>query len=153
MQWALMLSRVGQCGQDTARASQSEVENVAMMDRPQSMAHMDLSESILYSASTLHLHGLPFKYASFESLDLLATCPAVCKATLLDLLCPEPLHKRLFTWQAHMGRCGGVGKGLHEHEVVTLAIKRMALSNPDPCGVAVPSSQLLLDRAAAFSHR
>ena len=62
----------------TTRTSQPEVEDVAMMDRLESMALLDLRESNLYSASPLHLHGLPLvksNYASFESLDPLVACP------------------------------------------------------------------------------
>jgi hypothetical protein len=59
-QRALMLSRSRQCYLDTARASLAEVEAVATMDRPEKYAHLDISESIMYSASTLHLHGLPY---------------------------------------------------------------------------------------------
>jgi hypothetical protein len=116
-----MLSSARQCELDIARASQPEGEAVAMMDRPESMTHLDLSESILYSTSTLHLHGLPFDYVAFESLDPHATC-SVCRVSLSNSLCSEPLHKRLFTWHAHMGRCSGKGRCLHAYEVVKLAI-------------------------------
>ena len=58
-QRALMLSRSGQCGLDTAKAFLAEVEAVTTMDRSEKYAHhMDISDSTLYSASTLHLHGL-----------------------------------------------------------------------------------------------
>jgi hypothetical protein len=58
-QRALMLSRSRQLGLDTAKASLAEVEAVAKMDRPKKYTHLDITESTLYSASTLHLHGLP----------------------------------------------------------------------------------------------
>jgi hypothetical protein len=137
MQRTLMLSKDGQCELNTSRASQPEVEDVAMADRPESMTHLDMSESILYSVSTLHLHGHPVDYATFESLDPFAACP-VCIVALSDPLCPEPLQKRLFTWHAHMGRCGGDGMCLHAHEVVKLARKRLSLSNACLGGVVGP---------------
>jgi hypothetical protein len=68
-QRALMLSRSEQCGLDTAKASLAEVEAVATMDRPEKYAHLDINESSLYSASTLHLHGLPYDYASLQLVD------------------------------------------------------------------------------------
>ena len=55
---------------------------------------------------------------------------------------PSLSTKRLFTWHAHNGRCRGDARFLHAHEFVMLAIKRMALCNPNPHGVAIPSSQL-----------
>jgi hypothetical protein len=63
-QRALMLSRSGQCGLDTAKASLAEVELVTTVDRLEKYAHMNISESTLYSASTLHLHGMLYDYAS-----------------------------------------------------------------------------------------
>jgi len=63
------------CGMDTAKASLAEVEAVATMDRPEKYAHMDISESTFYSASTLHLHGLPYDYASLQLVDPPDTCP------------------------------------------------------------------------------
>jgi hypothetical protein len=64
MQRALMLSRAGQCGLDTAKAFLPDVIDVATMDRPTGYEHLDLCESTLYSASTLNLHGLPYDFAS-----------------------------------------------------------------------------------------
>ena len=129
---------------DTPRASQPEVKVVAMMDRQESMRHFDLSESILYSGSTLHLHGMSFDYASFECMEPIAACPN-CRGALSDPLCHDPLHKRIFTWQAHMGRCGGDGKCLQAHVVSKLPITCLALCKPGPCGVATPSSALLIE--------
>ncbi len=64
MRRALMLSRAGQCGLDTAKAGLPEVMAVATMDRPSGYEHMDLSESTLYLVATLNLHGLPYDFAS-----------------------------------------------------------------------------------------
>jgi len=72
---ALILSRSGQCGMCTARASLAEVEAVATMDRPKKYAHLDISKSTLYSASTLHLHGLPYDYAPVQLVDPPDSCP------------------------------------------------------------------------------
>jgi hypothetical protein len=43
---------------------------------------------------------------------------------------------------AHTGRCGGDGRCTQAHEVVKLATKRLALCNPEPVGIEVPSSQI-----------
>jgi hypothetical protein len=84
MQRALMLSRAGQCGIETARTTNNDVEAVAYMDRPANYSHLDLGESILYSAATLQRHGLLYDYDSSASLDPPTICP-VCNATLCDL--------------------------------------------------------------------
>ncbi len=55
------------------------------------------------------------------------------------------MHARLFTWQSHLERCGGDGRCLKAHEVVKLSLKRLALSNHDPGGVAIPPSLLLIE--------
>ncbi len=52
---------------------------------------------------------------------------------------------RMFTWQSHLGMCGGDGRCLQAHEMVKLSLKRLALSNPDPGGVAIPSNLLLIE--------
>ena len=44
-----------------------------------------------------------------------------------------------------MGRCGGDGRCLQAQKVVKLAVKRLALSNPDLGGIAIPSALLLID--------
>ncbi len=44
-----------------------------------------------------------------------------------------------------MGRCGGDGRRTQVHEVVKLAVKRLALCNPDPGGTAIPSNQLIIE--------
>jgi hypothetical protein len=75
MQRALMLSMVGQCGLDTAKAGLPEVVAVATKDRASGYEHMDLGESTLYSASTLNLHGLPYDFASLQSLVPPSCCP------------------------------------------------------------------------------
>ena len=56
MQRALMLSRAKQCGLDTAKAGLPEVVVVATTNRPSGYEDMYLSESTMYSASTLNLH-------------------------------------------------------------------------------------------------
>ena len=96
MQKALMISRAGQCGLDTAKTTDSDVQTVASMDRPANYSHMDLGESILYSAATLQLHGLPYDYDQYASLDPPTVCP-VCNVALCDPLHPGPLHTRVFT--------------------------------------------------------
>jgi hypothetical protein len=93
-QRALMLSRSRQCGLDTASASLAEVEAVATMDRPEKYTHLDIGESIL--ASTLHIHGLPFDYASLQLVDPPYACP-ICCAPLTDPLWRDPLHKQLYS--------------------------------------------------------
>jgi len=106
---------------------------------------MDLGESIMYSVATLQLHGLPYDYASSTPLDLPTVCP-VCSTVVCDPLRSEPLHTRVFTWQSHMGRCGGDGRCITQaYEVVKLATKRLVLCKPDPGGVAVPSSRILIE--------
>jgi hypothetical protein len=147
MHRALTMSRWGKCGSDTALTSRSEVEAMAMMDRQDSMAHLDLSESAMYTASTLHLHWMLFDYASFESMDPSNTCP-LCKAAFSDPLCPEPLNKHLFTWHAQMGGCEGHDKCLQAHEIAKLGIKRLAVCKPD-LGGGYNFFNPSLDRATA----
>ena len=107
-------------------------------------SHLDLSESTLYSASTLLLHGLPFDYDALQSVVPPDMCPE-CSTALTDPSRVGPLRERLFTWQTHMGRCGGDGRQTQVHDVVKLAVKRLALCNPDPRGVAIPPNQLILE--------
>ena len=145
MQRALMLSRAGQCGIETAKTTNHYVEAVAYMDRPANYSHMDLGESIMDStAPTLQLHGLPYDYESSASLESQTVCP-VYNVALCNPLHPRALHTRVFTWQSHMGRCGGDGKCTQAHEVVKVATKRLALCNPDPGGIAVTSSHILIE--------
>ena len=132
-----MLSRAGECGIGTVKTTYHDVEAVASTDRSANYSHMNLGESILYSVATLQLHGLPYDYDSSASLDPPTSCP-VCNDALRDPLRQDTLHTRVFTWQSHMGRCGGDGKCTQSHEVAKLATKRMALCNPDPGGIAVP---------------
>ena len=66
-------------------------------------------------------------------------------ATLTDPLRPEPKHVRMFTWQFHLGRCGGDGRCLQAHEIAKLSLKRPVLSNLDPGGIAIPSSLILIE--------
>ena len=143
-QRALMLSRAGQCGLDHTNVSLDVVETMATMDRPERYAHLDISESMLYSASTLHLYGLPFDYDALRSVDHQDACP-VCHTALTDPLRPENLRARLFSWQTHMGRCGGDERCNQAHEMVKLVVKQLALCNPDPGGIAIPPSQLILE--------
>jgi len=91
-----MLSRSGQCGIDTTKATLAKVQAVATMNHPEKYAHMDLSESTFYSASTLHLHGLPFDYDALRFVKPPDACP-LCITALSDHLQHEPLHKRLFS--------------------------------------------------------
>ncbi len=63
----------------------------------------------------------------------------------------EPLHKRLFSRQSHMGRCGGDGRRNHAHEVVKMAVKRLALCNLDPGGIAIPPNQLIMETKHLWS--
>jgi hypothetical protein len=154
MQRALMLYRAGQCGIDTAKTIDKDVEAAASMDRPANYSHIDLGESILYYVATLQLHRLPYDYNSSASMDPPTIYP-VCNATLCDPLHPNHLHTRVFTWQLHMGRCGGDGKCTQAHDVVKLATNawysvtrtREALrfpqarssSNQDSCGAMIPA--------------
>jgi hypothetical protein len=76
IQRSLMLSRAGQCGITTTKATLAEVHVVATMDKPEKFSHIDLSESLLYSASTLHLYGLFFDYDALRSVKPPDACPA-----------------------------------------------------------------------------
>ncbi len=114
------------------------------MDRPANYEHTDLCESSLYNESTLNLHGLPYDYSSFRPDALPSFCPT-CNVALTDPLRPESYHKRMFTWQSHLGRCGGDSRCLQAHAIVKLSLKRLALSNPDPGGIAIPSALLLIE--------
>ena len=71
MQRALMLSRAGQCGIDTTKAGLPEVHDVATMDKHVNYEHADLSESSLYNASILNLHGLPSTTPPFSQISFL----------------------------------------------------------------------------------
>jgi len=62
-----------------------------------------------------------------------------------DPLRHEPLHKRLFSRQLHLGRCGGDGRRNQVHDVVKFVVKRLVLCNPDPGGIAIPPNQLILE--------
>ena len=143
-QRALMLSRSGQCGVDTSKAGIAVIQAVASMDRPEVYSYLDISEAMLYSAATLHLQGLPFDYDALRSVRPPDECPE-CSAPLTDPLRMVSLHERLFSWQTHMARCGGDGRRTQAHEVVKMAVKRLALCNPDPGGTAIPPNQLILE--------
>jgi hypothetical protein len=143
-QRALMRSRSGQCGLDTTKATLTDVQVVATMDRPERYSHLDLSDSTLYSASTLLLHGLSFDYDALRSVVPPDMCP-ICSTALREPLRLAPLQERMFSWQTHMGRCGGDGRRTHVHEVVKLTVKRLALCNPDLGGIAIPPNQLILE--------
>ncbi len=99
VQRAVMLSRAGQCGLDTAKAGLRDVLAVATMDRSANYEHADQSESSMNNASTLKLHGLPYDYASFLNNDL-PTCCCTCNASLTYPLQPEPNHYRMFMWHS-----------------------------------------------------
>ena len=114
------------------------------MDRPERYSHLDLSESTLYSTSTLLLHGLPFDYGALRSVVPPYMCP-ICNTALTYPLRVDPLHERLFSWQTHMDKSGGDGRRTQVHEVCKLTVKRLALRNPDLGGVAIPPSQLILE--------
>ncbi len=120
MHRALMLSRAGQCGLEIVKTANCDVNAVASVDRPAEYSQLDLGESIMHFAATLQLHELPYDYASSISMDPPTIYP-VCKIALCDTLHPEPLHTRVFTWQSHMGRCGGDDRCTQAHEVVRLA--------------------------------
>ncbi len=144
MQRALMLSRSGLCVVETAKADMTVVQDVATMNRPSNYEHLDLNEATLNTASTLHLHDMPYDFDSFRIIDPLSCC-STCNAALSDPIMPEPLHTRMHTWQSHLGRCGSDGRCLQAHEEVKLAVKRLALCNPNPGGIALPSNLLLIE--------
>ena len=101
VQRALMLSIARQCGLDIAKAGPRHASRrsyvvVATMDRPIGYAHTNLSESTLYSASALNLHGMPYEYGALLPMNP-PSCSLTYGAALTDLERPEPLHKRLFT--------------------------------------------------------
>jgi hypothetical protein len=139
-----MFSIFGQCGLDTAKASPEEVDVVANIDHPEKFSFLNISESSMYSASTLHPHNLPYDYASLRLVEPPDTC-LVCFTTLTDFLRPEPLHKWLFSWQSQLRRCGRDGRRTHVHEVVKLVVKRLTLCNPDPGGTAIHPYQPILE--------
>ena len=97
---------------------------MATIDRLANYENLDLSEDTLYTASTLSLLGLPFDFASLRYINPLTRCPT-CYVALMDPLLSEPLHKRLLSWQSHLGRCGGYGRCLQAHEVVKLVVNRL----------------------------
>jgi len=144
IQRALMLSREGQCGIDTAKTNATDVIPVATMDRPDGYSHMYLSEFTLYSASVLNFYGSTHYFAALKSVGPPYSCPTF-NAMLVDPLHPEPLLKQIFTWRSHLGRCGGDGRCMQAHEIVKLSLKRLTLSNSNPGGVAFPSNQLLIE--------
>ena len=111
VQRSLILSRAGQSGMDTTKVGLQEVEAVATMDRHANYEHVDMGEASLYNAATLNLHGLPYDYASLRSCDPPLRCPT-CNVALSGHLQHEPTHVRMFTWQSHLGRCGGDGRCL-----------------------------------------
>ena len=98
-----------------------------------------MCESTLYSAATLNLRGLTYDFGSLGPLNPPFCCPA-CNAAMTDRLHPESLHTRLFTWQSDLGRLGGDGMCLQAHEIFKLSLKRLAFSNADPGGAAIPSN-------------
>ncbi len=51
-----MLSKIGQCDQDTARASFYDVEAVTITDRRTGYTHLYISDSSLYSALIMDLY-------------------------------------------------------------------------------------------------
>ena len=139
IQQELMPSRSGQDKIDTSKAGLEEMPSAATMDRPKKYSHLDLSEITLYSASTLRLHGLSFDYDALRLVKPLDACP-ICSTDVTDPLRHEPLHTRIFSWKSHMGRCGGDGRRTQAREVVKMAIKRLALCNHYPGGIAIPSN-------------
>ncbi len=53
--------------------------------------------------------------------------------------------EKIFAWQCHLGRCGGDGRRLHVHDVVKTKLKAFILTDPNPGGVAFPSSSVLIE--------
>ena len=129
---------------ENSKANLPVTQVVATMERPEKYDHLDISDSTICSASTLHLHGLPFDYDALSSGPLPDMCP-IYSPSLTDPQRPIFRHERLFTWQIHMTRCGGDGRCAHAHEVVKLVVKRLALCNHDSGGTAIPSNQLTLE--------
>ena len=141
LQQTLMRASAGQSGLDSAYCSTSTVREVALMDCPGSMAHADISEGTLFSASMLHCFGLPYDFAKLDDFTLPESCPC-CSAQLWDPSRHTTRPERIFTWQCHTGRCGGDGRRLHAYELFKLAVKRLVLS-----------SSSVLHRAGAYSPR
>jgi hypothetical protein len=145
IQRALMLSRFGQCGIDTTKTYLAEVQADVAMERPEKYSHLDISEATGYSASTLLLHSLPYDYDALRRSTMPPkACPS-CNTELINPMRHESLLKRLFSWLTHMGRCGGDGRCAKAHAVVKLAIKRLALCNPELGGMAIPRKQIILE--------
>jgi len=142
----LLRANAGQCGRDSAHCSLQIVRSVATMDCPAALAHTETSEASLYCAATLHRFGLPLDYAKLENYSLPETC-SCCNAPLWDLDMHSSRANRIFTWQTHLGRCGGDGRRHQAHEAVKLAMQRLVLSCPDPAGCAFPKASILIEPA------
>jgi hypothetical protein len=60
---------------DTAHCSTTTVRGVSRMDCPESMAHAEISEGVLFTSSMLHRFNLPYDYAKLEDFVLPEACP------------------------------------------------------------------------------
>ena len=80
---AMIRASAGHCGMDSAHCSTSTLKDVAHLDCPGSMAHVEMSEGVLYTSSMLHSFGLPYDYANLEDFNLPESCPC-CSAPLRD---------------------------------------------------------------------
>ena len=141
---ALMRASSGQCWMDSAHSSGAIVEAVAKMDCPASLSHDELIEGVLFCASTLYLFALPYGFANLANRVLPEVFPC-CSAPVWDLDQHPSRVDRIFTWQCHMGKCGGDGRRLHAHEVVQLAMKKVVLSCSTPGGCAFPAVLVLIE--------
>ena len=109
---ALLRATAGQCGRDRAQCSRNTVDEVAKMDRPLSLAHLDSSEAMLYFAATLHRFGLPFDYSRLSKMSLPEICPC-CAVPLGEQSDGVSVANRIFAWESHLDICGGGGRKMN----------------------------------------
>jgi len=102
-----MRAIAGQCGRDSRHCSLPTIKAVATMDCPSSLSLEGTFDTFLFCAATLHRYGLPRDFARMENHTLPETCHC-CQALLWDPDLALPRCGRIFVWQCHMGRCGGM---------------------------------------------
>ena len=126
---ARMHATVGQWGIYNAHCFYSRAEEVARIDRPDTLAHDDFSEATIICASTLlYRFGLPYNYSRLEVVSLPPSC--LCRAApLWDLHASATHVDCIFVWQCHSWRCGGDGRRLQAHEIIKIILKIVILSN------------------------
>ena len=91
-----MSASAKQCGQDSAHGSTATSLEVARMDCPGSLAHVEISEGALYFSFVLHRFGLPYDYTKLEGNTLPESCPS-CSAQLQNPSLYPSRPERIFT--------------------------------------------------------